>query len=117
MFTDLFNEVFGPSNLANIYEEQDGTQVLEILVPGYSKEDLEITTEQDYLKIKGKQKKSNESRHYIRQEFRPRRIDLTYGIPDTLDPEKTSAKVSNGILTVRIPKREGSAKRNLISIE
>ena len=42
--------------------------------------------------------------HYLRREFAYSKFEQTLILPDDVDKEKISAKVSDGVLTVVLPK-------------
>lgn len=74
-------------------------------LPGFKKEDIKISVENDLLTISGerKQEESEEKPHFIRQErfygSFSRSFDLT-----GIDVEKISAAYTDGILSLKLPK-------------
>ena len=86
------------------YKEKDNQFQIEIDAPGFSKKDLGVTVEEDFLNIKGK----------VDVGGRKRDIDKKYKLPENVDKTKMSACLKNGILSIVIPKKE---KRKKLSIE
>ena len=86
------------------YKEKDNQFQIEIDAPGFSKKDLGITIEEDFLNVKGK----------VDVGGRKRDIDKKYKLPENVDKTKMSACLKNGILSITIPKKE---KRKKLSIE
>ena len=86
------------------YKEKDNQFQIEIDAPGFSKKDLGVTIEEDFLNIKGK----------VDVGGRKRDIDKKYKLPENVDKTKMSACLKNGILSITIPKKE---KRKKLSIE
>jgi len=69
------------------YDSQNGYTV-ELVVPGISKEQLNVELRGDILQIS--------------RETTPLR---SYKLPKEVDPEKISAELQNGILTLKVPIR------------
>ena len=86
------------------YKEKDNQFQIEIDAPGFSKKDLGVTIEEDFLHVKGK----------VDVGGRKRDIDKKYKLPENVDKTKMSACLKNGILSITIPKKE---KRKKLSIE
>ena len=91
---------------ANI-QETDNAYALELEMPGLSREDVEVSYENDTLIIRGEkfdkqEKKENGGKNVVRREYHTRfeRSFTVHGI----DPEQISAKMENGILVVTLPK-------------
>ena len=86
------------------YKEKDNQFQIEIDAPGFSKKDLGVTVDEDFLNVKGK----------VDVGGRKRDIDKKYKLPENVDKTKMSACLKNGILSITIPKKE---KRKKLSIE
>ena len=108
----MFNEFFNYSNNAqgpmiNIADCKECVE-LEVCVPGLSKEQLSLTLdERNNLVIEFKEEKqeqSKEERTYIRRQFSKRSFKQTFILSETINREKITAKVENGILFVTLPK-------------
>jgi HSP20 family protein len=89
----------------------DTDKGLEVTVelPGLKKDDVKITAEDDMLTISGEKKSQHETR-----EDNYRMVERSYGqfsrsiyLPRSLEPAKISASMSDGILKVFVPKRDG----------
>ena len=86
------------------YKEKDNQFQIEIDAPGFSKKDLGVTVDEDFLNVKGK----------VDVGGRKRDINKKYKLPENVDKTKMSARLKNGILSITIPKKE---KRKKLSIE
>lgn len=77
-------------------------------LPGVSKDDVDITVTNDTIEISGEQKKAKEeeSENYLLRERRWASFKRSYGLPDEVLPDEAEAEMKNGILTVKVPKKE-----------
>ena len=101
----------------DIYED-DGGLVLKAEVPDITREDIDITVENNTLTLRGERKLANE----IKQE-NFHRIERAYGkfvrqfsLPPTVDASKIAAEYKNGVLSVTLPMRE-DAKPRTVKVE
>jgi HSP20 family protein len=89
---------------SNVYDAGNEL-VLTAEVPGLRDSDLSITLNQDVLTIAGERKSdAPEGYSAFRREREPRKFSRSYVLPAKVDPEKTSAKLENGILTLTLEK-------------
>lgn len=88
----------------NIFNDVATKEKIIINVPGFSKDDLKITLDPNgYLKISGEKEIEGEIR----------KIQRSYLISPYLngiDPDKIGAKVENGVLVIKLSKKEESKK-------
>ena len=91
----------------------------EILVmadlPGVRKEDLELSVQGNLLTIKGSKKleEPTKSRKVVRTETWVGSFSRTVNLPDSANPDKIEALYRDGVLRVRIAKREESKRRTV----
>jgi HSP20 family protein len=86
--------------------ESEKEFVIEMAVPGFEKEQIEIKMEQEKLIIKDNPNVSNnEDSKWISREFRPTSFERSFSVGRTLNTEEISARLLNGILSVAIAKR------------
>lgn len=120
VFNDFFDTDFMPKANAtapaiNVKESEIDYEV-EVAAPGMTKEDFNVHLNQDGdLSIKMESKKNNaeeeKKAHYLRREFAYSKFEQTLILPDDVDKEKISAKVSDGVLTVVLPKIRKEEKK------
>lgn len=82
---------------------------LELAVPGFSKEDIEISIEDDVLHICGEKTKEDvkEEENYARKEFSYNKFDRKLQLPTTINmTKKAKATFKNGILYLNLVKKE-----------
>jgi HSP20 family protein len=94
----------------DLYETADEV-VLNVHLPGISREDIHLGVEGDTLHITGETKPSVPEKevtvHQAQGAFG--RFDLRYTMPATVMPDKCKAVYRNGLLEVRLPKVETTA--------
>ncbi|MGC8749646.1 Hsp20/alpha crystallin family protein [Hydrotalea sp.] len=91
----------------NIKEDDNGYTV-EMAAPGMKKEDFQINLDKQILTISAEAKVEKEEKKetYSRKEFNYQSFQRSFSLPDTADDEKISAKYTDGILHIYIPKKE-----------
>ena len=106
-FFDFDNEFTTPA--VNITEGADGYKI-ELAAPGIDKKDIKIDLDQNVLTIssENKQEKEDKDEKVMRKEFRYSAFSRSFTLPDTADYEKINASHKDGILTIKIPKKEES---------
>ena len=111
---NLSNRGWTPA--VDIRETEDAYEVTAEL-PGMKKEDVEITLENNLLKLSGERRfeKDIEKENYHRVERTYGTFSRAFSLPNRVDPEKVAASFADGILTVTVPKVE-EAKPRRISI-
>jgi HSP20 family protein len=100
----------------DVIETEDAYQVLADL-PGVRRDDLELSVTGTILSIKGDKKAetSSEKKKFFRKETWLGSFSRTIDLPARIDPEKVSAELKDGVLVVRVAKRE-EAKTKQISV-
>ncbi len=74
---------------------------LEIAMPGFSKEDIEVILKDDILTVRGVRKKEdNPSPEYIIKEFDLDLVERKFQLVKGIELDKVEARYSNGILNV-----------------
>ena len=94
----------------NIREEDDA-YILSALVPGIKADDLNIQVLEDVLRIEGEYK-VNES-EYLLQELPHGSFRRTLRLPTVVDADHVEAKITDGVLTLRLPKAESARPKKI----
>lgn len=92
----------------NIKESTDDFEV-DVAAPGFEKNDFKIELNHDRLTISSEKQVNNETKEgqqFTKREFSYQSFSRSFTLPNTADSEKIEAKYENGILRVRIPKKE-----------
>jgi HSP20 family protein len=97
--------------------DRDDEVVVRASVPGYRKEDIQISVSNSLLTIEGESKaeKKEEKGDYTRCEISRAAFTRTIALPAEVDDSKARASMKDGLLELTLPKRE-KAKRRSIAI-
>ncbi len=97
--------------------EQENDVVVSAELPGMKKEDVKITFEKNILTISGERKpvELSEKIKVLLKETQSEDFSRSVKLRYEIDSSKISAEMSNGILTITLPKTE-SVKAKEISI-
>jgi HSP20 family protein len=100
--------------VVDIHETKDEL-VAQVDLPGLSEKDIDIRVENDTLTIRGERKfeKNVEEENYLRVERAYGSFTRTFSLPNTISAESIRAEYKNGVLTVRMPKREESKPKQV----
>lgn len=88
----------------------DGDEfVLEVDLPGYGKDDIDVSVDGRAVTVRAEQEASEEhdEDRYLRRERRHREASRRVTVPEAIDEAAATATYDEGVLTVRLPKREG----------
>ncbi len=110
-------------NLRNWFPATDVSETPEALtlkleVPGLSRDDIKISVENNMLTVRGEktQETSSENETFYRTERSYGSFERSFSLPSHVDPDDVKASLENGVLTIRLPRRE-EAKAREIAIE
>ncbi len=100
----------------DVREDQDHIYV-EAELPGFSKEDVDITLENQTLTISAERKADREETarkgEYLLRERRYSRFQRSFTLPPTVNDQSVNAKLENGVLTITLNKREETKPRKI----
>ena len=89
--------------------EEDDAYIVNALVPGLKAEDLSVQILDDTITIQGEFKGSDSD--YMLRELPHGSFKRTLRMPVRLDPNKTEAQITDGVLTLRLMKAEEARPR------
>lgn len=100
----------------DLIEDAEGYRIIADL-PGIDRKDLEVSVTGSLLTIKGEKKADMEGgkRKFFRRETWVGSFMRTIDLPSDVDPEKVNAELKDGVLRIRVAKRE-EAKPRLVSV-
>jgi len=120
LFNDYHAGYCGAQPATNVYETENGFRI-EMMLPGFKKEDVELNFHKNTLSVKVNRKKENGQDNngikFIRKEFGSFDFEKKFEVPETVDSEKISASFENGILTLTLPKKEEALEKSPVEIK
>lgn len=104
----------------NVLETEKDFKI-EIMLPGYSREDVQINFHKNLLTIKVDKEElkenSSEGTKYAHREFGKYNFEKQFKVPNSVDNEKIDASFENGILSVVLPKKEEEVEKAPVAIK
>jgi HSP20 family protein len=102
------------SPAVDIFETEDEL-VLKADVPEVDLKDIDVRVENQTLTLSGERKfeKQDSGRGYHRIERSYGQFSRSFSVPVTVDTEKVSAEFTNGVLTVKLPKKAAAKPRQV----
>jgi HSP20 family protein len=100
------------SPAVNVCETKDG-YVLEAEMPGVGKDGLEITLENNELTIIGRRIRETVSAEPLFRECSAAHFRRVFELDPAIDTNRINAKVSQGVLTLTLPKSERVKPRKI----
>jgi HSP20 family protein len=102
--------------------EEDEAYVLSALVPGLKADELNIQVLEDVVRLEGEYKRStpqsgsadkvDESKYLVR-ELPSGSFTRTLRLPAPLDAEQVEADITDGVLTLRLPKAQSARPKQI----
>ncbi len=103
-----------PQIMKTDVKENENGYDLEIELPGYKKEDLQLELKDGYLNISATTKTNNDEKdkkgQYIRRERYIGTSSRSFYVGEDITEEDIKAKFEDGILNVYVPKKEEQPK-------
>ncbi|MBR3145819.1 MAG: Hsp20/alpha crystallin family protein [Bacilli bacterium] len=86
--------------------EDENSYLLEVDLPGYSKDDIKIDITDGYLTINAKVEKedNDENKNYVRRERFTGEVTRSFYVGEDIKEDEVKANFKNGILTLEVPK-------------
>lgn len=118
VFDKPFGIDLGPSGRGvyppvNVFADRDG-YVVKLEVPGIDPQDVNIEAEGRTLTVSGKREETPpKAGSFHRRERGRGEFSRSFQLPADLDLSRAEAAYKNGILTVRIPKKEDAKPRQI----
>ncbi|WP_346858329.1 Hsp20/alpha crystallin family protein [uncultured Draconibacterium sp.] len=129
LVNELFNNFFkndyseqyvknGAKPATNVFETEKDFKI-EVLLPGFVKEDVNLNVHNNILTIKVDKKKEEKAVEYkyAHREFGVYNFEKQYKLPKSVDTEKIEAKFENGILILNLPKKEEALPKAPVDIK
>lgn len=112
---DFFNHSFMAgfsSTMRTDVKETDDAYLLEVEMPGYSKEHIQVECMNGRVAVSAQHMQQNEDKNpnYLRQERHYGKVSRSYAF-EGIDEERVSAEYKDGILRINVPKQQESIQR------
>ncbi len=114
LFDDLFDNSFLERRDAKIMRtdirEKGNNYIIDVDLPGYDKENIDIEMEHGYLRVTARMDKkideSDQEERYIHQERYFGECSRSFYVGENLKEEDIKASFKNGILSLVVPKEQ-----------
>ncbi len=125
IFNDFFNDEWFPMRATTApainVKEFDKEFLIEIAVPGMTKEDFKIhvnAKNQLVVSVEKKQESTDDEKaaKFLRREFNYTRFEQTLLLPENVDREAITAKAKHGVLKIKLPKLENPQEKEIARV-
>ena len=113
LFDDFFEDDFFPRKERNLMKtdikEKKDKFLVDIDLPGFEKENINISLENGYLNIEAKvddKKENDDDEKIVRKERFYGECSRSFYVGDQIKEEDIKAEFKNGILKIEVPKKE-----------
>lgn len=104
----------------NVFETEKDF-IIELFLPGFSKEEIQLNYHKNLLTIKVEKEQKEENREmefkYSHREFGSFDFEKQFKVPNSVNTESIDAKIENGILTLVLPKKEEALEKAPVAIK
>lgn len=117
LFDDFFDDSFFTRKEKNMMRtdirEKGDKYIIDIDLPGFDKENIDLSLNDGYLEISAKvdrEDKSDDDEKFVRQERFYGQCSRSFYVGDAIEEEDINAEFKNGILKIEIPKKDETKK-------
>ncbi len=117
VFSPLKHSVCGMPSVD--IRETDSGYIMDVDLPGYTKDDVEISLKDRVMTLSSVKKEEKEQKtsengfDYILKERKAKQFIRRFSMPENINQDAVSADFENGVLTVRIPKKPDIQPRKI----
>jgi HSP20 family protein len=94
--------------------ENEKNYMVELVAPGFQKDDFTLKVEEDILTISAENKsektEGNDKKEYTRREYSYSSFTRSFHLPDNVKDDAITASYKEGVLTIELPKSETQVK-------
>ena len=122
---DFFEDFFAPDfftrevkGMRTDVTETETEYLLDIELPGFNKENVEISVNDGYLTVSAKKDEEKETKNdkYVSRERYTGSLTRSWYVGD-IDQDLVKASFVNGVLNVTVPKEQKQKEKKLIAID
>ena len=119
LFDNFFEDDFFPRKERNLMRtdirEKKDKYIVDVDLPGFDKENINLTLKNGYLEISAKVEKEDnneDEEKFVRRERFYGECSRSFYVGEDITEEDINAEFKNGILKIEIPKKEEQNKQN-----
>ena len=119
LFDNFFNDDFFAKKETSLMKtdiiEKKDKYILKMDLPGFSKEDINLSLKNGYLEVSAKVEKENnndEEEKYLHRERFYGECERSFYVGDDVNKENINAEFKDGILYIEVPKKEEIEDQN-----
>jgi len=88
-------------------DEGDHYQI-HVELPGFTKDDVDVQINRDGMSIRAKKEveKEDKKKNYLHRERAYSAFERSISFPEEVDPTKAEGKMKEGVLELKVPKKE-----------
>lgn len=105
LYRDDSANAFNKNVPVNVRQVENGYQV-EVVVPGFTKEDIKVDLENNQITISAAKKHEAAHGKVIRSEYKYQDFKRTFNLDEKIDTEKIEGKYENGVLYLNLYNKE-----------
>lgn len=90
-------------------KEEEDSYTVQVMVPGFSKDELKVTIQDNILIVSGEH--SKDESYEDNNEFFSEKCERKIALNDDIDYQNVKVDLKNGILNVHLPKEEPKSKK------
>lgn len=108
LFKTDFNNPERKGSVPVNVKETEKSYLLEVVAPGFEKNDFKVNLDQDLLTISAEKKSEAkaENEKQVRREYNFRSFKRSFTLDEKIDATKIEASYVNGVLILNLPKKE-----------
>jgi HSP20 family protein len=96
------------------FSDTGASLVIEADLPGLGEKDVQLSIHQDVLTVSGERRQDAPQGWFVhRQERAPVKFSRSFSLPCKIDPEKSTATLKNGVLTLTLVKVAAAQPRQI----
>ncbi len=118
-FNDGNVEMPKPNQFDSLFETEvfskDNHLVYRVALPGIEQKDIDLSVENNLLKIKAERKRPNQvdQGDWYAKSFHYGMFEQTHPLPKDANPEEVTADFKNGVLEIRVPRTTVAISRKI----
>lgn len=99
--------------------EKNGNVIAEMALPGIDPDKVDISVEDDYLRVAGSREEEKETQEnsYYSKEIKRGSFERVVHLPTSVQDDKAEAEYKDGVLKIKLPKKEKAKGKVIIKVK